>query len=164
MKTPGSVRNSFQVNRVSVTIQIKRLPHASGLSLPEYITEQSAGMDLAAAVQHDIILAPGEIGIVPTGLAVALPHGYEFQVRPRSGLAIKKGLTVVNAPGTIDADYRGEIQVGLINLGQETITIKRGQRIAQMVLSRTWQANWQEVDALPATSRGKGGLGHSGIS
>ncbi len=121
-------------------------------------------MDLSAAIQQDIILAPGEIGIVPTGLAVALSHGYEFQIRPRSGLAIKKGLTVVNAPGTIDADYRGEIHVGLINLGQEAVTIKRGQRIAQMVLSRTWQASWQEVDSLPDTSRGKGGLGHSGIS
>jgi dUTP pyrophosphatase len=156
------VKTSSQEDRIS--IQIRRLPNASGLPFPEYMTEQSAGMDLAAAVQEDIVLDPGEIGIVPTGLAVALPDGYEFQIRPRSGLAIKKGLTVVNAPGTIDADYRGEIQVGLINLGKRPVTIKRGQRIAQMVLSRTWKATWQERASLPDTSRGRGGLGHSGIS
>jgi len=120
-------------------------------------------MDLAAAIQHDILLHPGEIGLVPTGLAVALPHGHEFQIRPRSGLAIKHGLTVVNAPGTIDADYRGEIKVGLINLGPETVTIKRKQRIAQMILARVWQASWQEVDSLPTTARGEGGFGHSGV-
>ncbi len=149
---------------MSVSVQIKRLPHALGLSLPRYITEQSSGMDLAAAIQHDIALAPGERAVVPTGLTVALPDGYEFQIRPRSGLAIKRGLTVINAPGTVDADYRGEIQVGLINLGQETIVIKRGQRIAQMVLSKTWKAAWQEVASLPDTPRGRGGLGHTGTS
>ena len=148
---------------LSVVVQIKRLPHAVDLPLPHYITRQSAGMDLAAAIQHDIHLHPGEIGLVPTGLAVALPHGYEFQIRPRSGLAIKHGLTVVNAPGTIDADYRGEIKVGLINLGPETVTIKREQRIAQMILARVWQASWQEVDSLPTTARGEGGFGHSGV-
>lgn len=120
-------------------------------------------MDLAAAIQHDILLHPGKIGLVPTGLAVALPHGYEFQIRPRSGLAIKYGLTVVNSPGTIDADYRGEIKVGLINLGLETVTIKRKQRIAQIILARVWQASWQEVDSLPTTARGDGGFGHSGV-
>jgi dUTP pyrophosphatase len=148
---------------LSVVVQIKRLPHAVDLPLPHYITRQSAGMDLAAAIQHNILLHPGKIGLVPTGLAVALPHGYEFQIRPRSGLAIKHGLTVINAPGTIDADYRGEIKVGLINLGAETITIKREQRIAQMILARVWQASWQEVDSLPTTPRGKGGFGHSGV-
>lgn len=148
---------------LSVVIQIKRLPHAVGLPLPHYITRQSAGMDLAAAIQHDILLHPGKIGLVPTGLAVALPHGYEFQIRPRSGLAIKYGLTVVNSPGTIDADYRGEIKVGLINLGLETVTIKRKQRIAQIILARVWQASWQEVDSLPTTARGDGGFGHSGV-
>lgn len=126
------------------------------------MTEQSAGMDLAAAIPHDIDLTPGEIGLIPTGFAVALPHGYEFQVRPRSGLAVKSGLTVVNAPGTIDADYRGEIKVGLINLGQKTVTIKRGQRIAQMILGRVRRVNWQETDSLPVTARGEGGFGHSG--
>ena len=148
---------------LSVVVQIKRLPHAVDLPLPQYITRQSAGMDLAAAIQHDIRLHPGEIGLVPTGLVVALPHGYEFQIRPRSGLAIKYGLTVVNAPGTIDADYRGEIKVGLINLGTETFTIKREQRIAQMILSMVWQASWQEVDSLTTTARGEGGFGHSGV-
>ncbi|MBW1926138.1 MAG: dUTP diphosphatase [Deltaproteobacteria bacterium] len=146
-----------------VVVQIKRLSHAVDLPLPHYITRQSAGMDLAAAIQHDIHLHPGEIGLVPTGLAVALPHGYEFQIRPRSGLAIRSGLTVINAPGTIDADYRGEIKVGLINLGPETVTIKRKQRIAQMILARIWHASWQEVDSLPATARGEGGFGHSGV-
>lgn len=148
---------------LSVVVQIKRLSHAVDLPLPKYATRQSAGMDLVAAIQCDIHLHSGEIGLVSTGLAVALPYGYEFQIRPRSGLAIKHGLTVINAPGTIDADYRGEIKVGLINLGPETVTIKRGQRIAQMILARVRQASWQEVDSLPATERGEGGFGHSGI-
>jgi dUTP pyrophosphatase len=148
---------------MSVDIKIKRLPHAVDLPFPQYATRQSAGMDLYSAIQHDIHLHSGEIGLVPTGLAVALPHGFEFQIRPRSGLAVKYGLTVINAPGTIDADYRGEIKVGLINLGPETVTIKRGQRIAQMILARVRQAKWQEVEDLPASERGKGGFGHSGI-
>jgi dUTP pyrophosphatase len=100
---------------------------------------------------------------VPTGISVALPPGYEFQIRPRSGLALRHGLTVVNAPGTIDADYRGEIKVGLINLGQVPVHIKRGQRIAQMILSKVWRADWREVDTLPSSERGDGGFGHSGI-
>ena len=148
---------------LSVVVKIKRLPHAVDLPLPHYTTRQSAGMDLAAAIQRDIHLHPGEIGLVPTGLSVALPLGYEFQIRPRSGLAIKHGLTVINAPGTIDADYRGEIKVGLINLGPETVTIKREQRIAQMILARIWHTDWQEVDSLPTTTRGEGGFGHSGV-
>lgn len=148
---------------MSVVVQIRRLPHAVDLPLPQYATRQSAGMDLAAAIQHDIHLHSGEISLVSTGLSVALPYGYEFQIRPRSGLAIKYGLTVINSPGTIDADYRGEIKVGLINLGPETVTIKRGERIAQMILARVRQASWQEVDSLPTTERGKGGFGHSGI-
>lgn len=147
---------------LSVAVQVKRLPHSVGLSLPNYMTMQSAGMDLAAAIHQNIHLYPQEISLVPTGLVVALPRGYEFQIRPRSGLAVKHGLTVINAPGTIDADYRGEIKVGLINLGSELFTIKRGQRIAQMILTRIWHTSWQEVDSLPITERGEGGFGHSG--
>ena len=148
---------------MSIDVQIKRLPHAVDFPLPRYATVQSAGMDLVAACLQDIELAPGEICLVPTGIAVSLPHGYEFQVRPRSGLAVRHGLTVVNAPGTIDADYRGEIKVGLINLGQKTVTIKPGQRIAQMILGRVLHVRWQEVDLLSGTARGHGGFGHSGV-
>ena len=144
-------------------VQILRLPHGKDLPLPKYITELSAGMDLAAAVEKWVDISPGEIVLVPTGIAVAIPPGYEFQIRPRSGLAIRHGITVVNAPGTIDADYRGEIKIGLINLGKETFRIERGQRIAQMVLARVEQVKWSEVSRLPETARGDGGFGHSGI-
>jgi dUTP pyrophosphatase len=146
-----------------VRIRIKLLPHAEGLPLPQYMTELAAGMDLAAAVDDECIVHPKSIFLVPTGMSVALPPGYEFQIRPRSGLALRHGLTVVNAPGTIDADYRGEIKVGLINLGQVPVHIKRGQRIAQMILSKVWRADWREVDTLPSSERGDGGFGHSGI-
>ena len=132
------------------------------LSLPAYHSELAAGMDVAAAVTSDVTLAPGEIGLIPTGLAVAIPEGHEIQVRPRSGLAIKQGLTVVNAPGTIDADYRGEVKVGLINLGQAPCTIRRGQRIAQLVLAPVVRACLQLVDELPPSVRGSGGFGHTG--
>ena len=144
-------------------VQILRLPHGKDLPLPKYITELSAGMDLAAAVEKWVDISPGEIVLVPTGIAVAIPPGYEFQIRPRSGLAIRHGITVVNAPGTIDADYRGEIKIGLINLGKETFRIERGQRIAQMVLARVEQVKWSEVSRLPETARGDGGFGHSGF-
>jgi dUTP pyrophosphatase len=133
------------------------------LSLPAYATEQSAGMDAATAIIEDIELQPGDIQLFPTGFAVALPEGFEIQVRPRSGLAIKHGVTVINAPGTIDADYRGEIKIGLINLGQTPFTIHRGDRIAQLVLAPVCQAQLQKVQELNTTKRGSGGFGHTGI-
>ncbi|WP_306548572.1 dUTP diphosphatase [Desulfobulbus sp.] len=136
---------------------------ADGLSLPAYETELAAGMDVRAAIREPMTLAPGEIGLIPCGFAVAIPEGYEIQVRPRSGLAIKQGVTVINAPGTIDADYRGEIKVGLINLGQGAVTIRRGDRIAQLVLAPVARAVWQVTAELSQTARGAGGFGHTGI-
>ncbi len=136
---------------------------ADGLSLPAYETELAAGMDVRAAIREPMTLAPGEIGLIPCGFAVAIPEGYEIQVRPRSGLAIKQGVTVINAPGTIDADYRGEVKVGLINLGQGAFTIRRGDRIAQLVLAPVARAVWQVTAELSQTARGAGGFGHTGI-
>lgn len=133
------------------------------LSLPGYESVQAAGMDAAAAVTEDTSLRPGEIKLFPTGFAVALPDGFELQVRPRSGLAVKHGITVVNAPGTIDADYRGEIKIGLINLGRVPFTVQRGDRIAQLVLAPVCQARLQVVRELDPTERGGGGFGHTGI-
>jgi dUTP pyrophosphatase len=139
-------------------------PHGSeGLSLPGYESEQAAGMDVAAAVEEDVVLQPGEICLVPTGFGVAIAEGYEIQVRPRSGLAVKHGITVINAPGTIDADYRGEVKVGLINHGSQPFTIHRGDRIAQLVLAPVCQARLRVVESLEATERGSGGFGHTGI-
>lgn len=132
-------------------------------ALPEYATEQSAGMDLRANLTEPITLQPLERRLVPTGLYLALPAGYEAQVRPRSGLAIKKGITVLNSPGTIDADYRGEVCVILVNLSQEPFTIEDGERIAQMVIARHEQVEWQPVEVLSETERGAGGFGHSGV-
>lgn len=148
----------------SVSIQLTTLPHFQGLALPAYETALSAGMDLRAAVSEaaPITLAPGERGLIPTGLTMALPAGYEAQVRPRSGLALKHGITCLNTPGTIDADYRGEVKVILINLGQESFTIRRGERIAQMVIAPVTQAAWDVVDALSETARGAGGFGSTG--
>ncbi len=150
------------MNQTTTRIEIKQLSHAVGLDLPRYMTEHAAGMDIAAAITGHVTIAPGDICLIPTGICVALPRGFELQIRPRSGLAIKYGVTVVNSPGTIDADYRGEIKVGLINLGGQDFIIERGQRIAQMVLSRVWQIDWAEVKSLPETGRGKGGFGHTG--
>lgn len=133
------------------------------LNLPAYETEQSAGMDISAAVEEPTEIAPGEIALFPSGFAVALPVGYELQVRPRSGLAVKHGVTVVNAPGTIDADYRGEVKVGLINLGSEPFTVNRGDRIAQMILAPVCQAVLHPVSVLDTTERGAGGFGHTGV-
>jgi dUTP pyrophosphatase len=133
------------------------------LALPRYHSHLASGMDAAAAVTEPVVIAPGEIRLIPTGFAVALPPGFELQVRPRSGLAIKHGVTVVNAPGTIDADYRGEVRIGLVNLGREPFTIRRGDRIAQLVLAPVCQARLQVVAALPETDRGSGGFGHTGI-
>jgi dUTP pyrophosphatase len=145
---------------LSIPIQI--LPHGQGLELPAYATPHAAGMDLRAALADPMTLKPMERALVPTGLAMAIPVGYEGQVRPRSGLALKHGLTCLNTPGTIDADYRGEVKVLLINLGTEAFTIQRGERIAQLVLAAHAVAAWQAVDALPATQRGEGGFGHTG--
>lgn len=145
-------------------INVKRLPHGEGLPLPAYETALAAGMDLRAAVEEDapVVLRPMERTMTPTGLAFALPPGYEAQVRPRSGLAAKAGVTCLNTPGTIDADYRGEVKVILINLGEEDFTIRRGDRIAQLVIAPVVQAAWAEVDDLDATARGAGGFGSTG--
>ncbi len=131
--------------------------------LPAYETSMSAGMDLRANLNEKIVMNPGERKLVPTGLFIALPEGYEAQVRPRSGLAIKHGITVLNAPGTIDADYRGEIKVILVNLSQEPFTIEDGDRIAQMIINKVEKAEWEEVNVLDETERGSGGFGHTGI-
>lgn len=146
-----------------VHIRITRLPHGADLPLPKYETELAAGMDLRAALAEAIVLKPGERRLIPTGFAIALPAGYEAQVRPRSGLALKQGLTCLNSPGTVDADYRGEVGVILINLGQEPVTISRGDRIAQMVIAPVTQGMWEEVASLDETDRGAGGFGSSGV-
>jgi len=143
-------------------VALKRLPHGADLALPDYATALSAGMDLLAAVEAEITLAPGERRLIPSGIAIALPAGVEAQVRPRSGLALKHGITVLNAPGTIDADYRGEIGVILINLSQEPFTIQRGDRIAQLVMAAHAQARWRVVEALDDSTRGAGGFGSTG--
>lgn len=145
-----------------ITVKIKRLSHGDGLPLPVRMTEQSAGFDLAAAVDAPVTLRPGEIHLVPCGFAMAIPPGYEAQVRPRSGLSRKHGIAPVNTPGTIDADYRGEICVPLINHGTEPFTIGRGMRIAQMIIAPVPPVRWVEVDELDETGRGEGGFGHTG--
>lgn len=147
-----------------IQIDIRQLPHAAGLPLPAYQSAHAAGLDLLAAVPQDtpLVLAPGKHAMVPTGLAIALPKGFEAQVRPRSGLAATHGVTVLNSPGTIDADYRGEVSVILINHGAEPFTIRRGERIAQMVIAPVVQARLNPVDSLPDTSRGSGGFGSTG--
>ncbi|HEX5508872.1 MAG TPA: dUTP diphosphatase [Pseudolabrys sp.] len=149
---------------MSLDILITRLPHGAGLPLPSYQSAHAAGLDLLAAVPADapLTIAPGHRALVPTGICIALPPGTEGQVRPRSGLAARHGLTVLNAPGTIDADYRGEIQVLLINFGTETVTIGRGMRIAQLVVAQVTQAALREVVALEQTPRGSGGFGSTG--
>ena len=147
-----------------IQVNIHQLPHAAGLPLPAYQTAHAAGLDLLAAVPESapLALAPGKHALVPTGLAIALPEGFEAQVRPRSGLAAKHGVTVLNSPGTIDADYRGEIQVILINHGAEPFTIRRGERIAQMVIAPVVQATLVPVTSLSSTDRGSGGFGSTG--
>lgn len=148
----------------AIVIEILQLPHGEGLALPAYQSAHAAGLDLLAAIPADapIILAPGRHGMIPTGLAIALPPGYEAQVRPRSGLAAKHGVTVLNAPGTVDADYRGEIAVLLINHGQQPFTIVRGERIAQMVIATVARAELVATVSLSATDRGSGGFGSTG--
>lgn len=149
------------LNELQVAIQ--QLPEHADLPLPTYQSEHAAAMDLPAAVREPVTIAPGTIAMIPCGFSLAVPVGYEAQVRPRSGLAIKSGLTVVNAPGTIDADYRGEVKVGLINLGKEPVVIERGMRIAQLLIAPVMHVSWQKVDSLPATQRGEGGFGHTGV-
>ncbi|GAA4003204.1 dUTP diphosphatase [Sphingomonas humi] len=143
-----------------IRIQITRLPHGEGLPLPAYATAHAAGMDVVSA--EDLDLAPGQRHAVATGLRIAIPEGYEVQVRPRSGLALKHGITVPNTPGTIDADYRGELKVIMINHGSEPFPIRRGERIAQLVPAAVTQAQWEEVDELDQTVRGEGGFGSTG--
>jgi dUTP pyrophosphatase len=149
---------------MTVFVSVTRLPHGADLDLPGYETADAAGMDLRAAVKADMEIAPGARALVPTGLAIALPPGYEAQVRPRSGLALRNGISLVNSPGTIDADYRGEVGVIIINHGEESFTVTRGMRIAQMIVAPVTQAAWQEVDALPDTERGAGGFGSTGTN
>jgi len=144
-------------------IHLKRLKKEHPVSLPQYMTEGSSGMDLFASLEKEVTLEPGERRLIPTGISVAIPDGFEGQIRPRSGLAIQKGIGIVNAPGTIDADYRGEIAVLLINLGREPFTIRDGDRIAQMVISQVSRVTLEEVDDLPPTRRQGGGFGHTGI-
>jgi dUTP pyrophosphatase len=153
--------SSFMLSPMDeVRIQIKRV-RENELPLPAYMTEGSAGMDLAADLDADLTLAPLERALIPTGVAIALPLGFEAQIRPRSGLALRDGVTLVNSPGTIDSDYRGEIQLIAINLGRETVTIRRGQRVAQIVVQRVCRVKWQEVNELPSSERQEGGFGHT---
>ena len=149
----------------SPKVKICRLnpEHDSDLPLPSYMTPQASGMDLCAAIKENQEIQVGSIMVIPTGIAIALPQGFEAQIRPRSGLAFKHGIGIINAPGTIDADYRGEIKVALINLGQRPYTIRRGDRIAQIVIQKVYQMQWQIVDALEQTDRNEGGFGHTGI-
>lgn len=150
---------------ITIKIEIRQLPHAEGLALPAYQSEHAAGLDLLAAVPEGspLVLSPGKRTLVPTGLSIALPPGYEAQVRPRSGLASKYGITVLNAPGTVDADYRGEIGVLLINHGDKPLAIRRGERIAQMVIASVARAEIVSAVSLSATRRGSGGFGSTGI-
>ena len=145
-----------------ISVVITRLDGSEDLPLPRYMTDRAAGMDLLAAVEGDLVLAPGRRALVPTGIAIALPEGFEAQVRPRSGLALKNGVTLVNTPGTIDADYRGEIRVILINHGSEPFVVRRGDRIAQMIVAPVCRVRWDLQGSLPATDRGEGGFGHTG--
>ncbi|MBN9524580.1 MAG: dUTP diphosphatase [Alphaproteobacteria bacterium] len=144
-------------------VAVRRLPHGRDLPLPAYATAGAAGLDVVAAVAEPVTLAPGERRLIPTGLAIALPAGYEAQVRPRSGLALKHGIALVNSPGTIDEDYRGEVGIILINLGSDSFTINRGDRIAQLVVAPVTRALLAEVDDLPDTARGAGGFGSTGV-
>ena len=144
-----------------VPVELKRLDHGEGLPLPRYATDGAAGMDVVSA--EDVVLEPGKRHAVATGLSMAIPHGYEIQVRPRSGLALKHGVSVPNTPGTIDSDYRGELKVIMINHGDEPFVIARGERIAQLVLAPVTLAEWQEVDTLSETERGEGGFGSTGV-
>ena len=147
---------------MSVTIQVQRLPHCEGLPLPTYATPGAAGMDLLTAVATPVVIDPGRRALIPTGLAVALPPGFEMQVRPRSGLALRNGIVLPNSPGTIDEDYRGEVQVIVLNAGDAAFTVERGMRIAQAIVAPVVRAVWQEVERLDDTTRSAGGFGSTG--
>ena len=149
-------------SEIEARVRIVRLPEARDLPLPRRATSQSAGFDLLAHVKDRLEISPGERALVPTGVAIALPAGYEAQVRPRSGLALRKGLTLVNTPGTIDADYRGEIRLIVINHGDEAVVVRRGDRLAQMVIHTVPRVVLEEVESLPESERGSGGFGHTG--
>ncbi|MBU9888853.1 MAG: dUTP diphosphatase [Candidatus Omnitrophica bacterium] len=146
----------------TLTVRVKTLPHFEGLPLPRYMTEGASGVDLLAACEAPVLIQPGDRALVPTGIVISLPQGTEAQIRPRSGLAMKHGITLLNTPGTIDADYRGEIQVIMINCGKEPFTVARGMRIAQMVFAPVVKAMLDAVDTLDDTCRGAGGFGHTG--
>ncbi len=146
----------------TVSVLVKRMPGCEDVPLPRYMTPHAAGMDICAAVEKDLVVMPGCRALIPTGISIALPPGYEAQIRPRSGLAIRHGIGILNAPGTIDADYRGEIKIILINLGQEPFTIRRNDRIAQMVIHRVAAATVMLSEELPPTERDSGGFGHTG--
>ncbi len=152
-------------NRPTILVAIKRLPGNTDVPLPAYQTAHAAGMDLCAAVPADapVTIEPGKIALIPCGFSIAVPDGYEAQVRPRSGLAVKNGISMPNTPGTIDADYRGEVKVPLINHGQAAFTVTRGMRIAQMLIVPVPLVEWQETDTLPDSARGTGGFGHTGV-
>ncbi len=144
-------------------VQVKVLPHGEGIPLPRYMSDHAAGMDLYAAVMEEMKIPPGEWKLVPTGLSIALPEGYEAQVRPRSGLALKQGISVLNTPGTVDADYRGEVGVILMNHSREDLVVKRGDRIAQMIVNQIERIEFDKVAELPSSERGAGGFGHTGV-
>jgi dUTP pyrophosphatase len=147
---------------MTVPIRVRRLPHGAGLDMPAYATAGAAGMDLLAAVSTPVAIPPGQRALIPTGLVIALPPGYELQVRPRSGLALRHGIVLPNSPGTIDEDYRGEVQVIVMNTGEAPFTVERGMRIAQAVLAPVVRARWEETDRLDATDRDMGGFGSTG--
>ena len=151
-------------DQAHIEVKVKRLPGCEDLPLPRYESEGSSGMDLRAAVSQPVVLNPGDIKLIPTGISISLPLGYEAQIRPRSGLALNHGVGMVNSPGTIDSDYRGEIGIILVNWGTAPFVVKRGQRIAQMVISKVYRAYLKEVQALDDTKRGSGGFGHTGLA
>lgn len=146
----------------NIKVQIKRLAHGMDLPLPSYMSDHAAGMDMYAAVNPEVVIPPGEWKLVPTGISIALPKGYEAQVRPRSGLALKQGVSILNTPGTVDADYRGEVGVIIMNHGKNDLVIKRGDRIAQMIVNKIERIRFEEVPELPDSNRGAGGFGHTG--
>jgi len=148
---------------MTVPVRVRRLPHNQDLPLPGYATDGAAGMDLVAAVAEPVVVAPGQRVLIPTGLAIALPPGYELQIRPRSGLALRNGIVLPNSPGTIDEDYRGEVQVIVLNAGDAPFTVERGMRIAQAIVAPVVRAEWQEVPGLDDTARNTGGFGSTGL-
>jgi len=148
---------------MAINVKIKKLPHLKEIPLPKYMSEHAAGMDLCAAVESDVLIPSGGWKLIPTGISIAIPEGFEAQVRPRSGLALKQGVSVLNTPGTVDADYRGEVGVILMNHAKNDLVVKRGDRIAQMIINKIERITFEEVEELPETARGEGGFGHTGI-